>query len=50
MKWNEFRDSLIQHRHFCFGRNSGFLAVVRYTMFISKTKGKKWRTVFIVLT
>lgn len=27
-----FRDNLLQYNHLCFGRDSGFLAVVRYVL------------------
>lgn len=29
-----FRDNLLQYNHLCFGRDSGFLAVVRYVLFV----------------
>lgn len=37
-----FRDNLLQYNHLCFGRDSGFLAVVRYVLFvfISKRRGR----------
>jgi len=27
-----FRDNLLKYNHLCFGRDSGFLAVVRYVL------------------
>lgn len=40
-----FRDNLLQYNHLCFGRDSGFLAVVRYVLFvfISKRRGRMER-------
>lgn len=40
--WNEFRDNFLQYNHLCFGKDSGFLAAIRYVLFvfISKRKGK----------
>lgn len=36
-----FRDNLLQNNHLCFGRDSGFLAVVKYVLFVFVSKRRE---------
>lgn len=44
-----FRDNLLQYNHLCFGRDSGFLAVVRYVLFVFISKRRRMEQITIDL-